>query len=55
MPLPRITQQEMTEREQRELNTLLHLARYAHVRHLPTSEPTSTTNKHTPYYPKRDD
>lgn len=31
MALPRITQKEMTEREQRELKTLLDRARIAHV------------------------
>lgn len=32
MALPRITQKEMTEREQRELKTLLDRARIAHPR-----------------------
>ncbi len=34
MALPRITQKEMTEREQRELKTLLDRARIAHGRPL---------------------
>ena len=38
MALPRITQKEMTEREQRELKTLLDRARIAHGRVLTNSE-----------------
>ena len=37
MALPRITQKEMTEREQRELKTLLDRARIAHGRVLTNS------------------
>ena len=39
--LPRITQKEMTEREQRELKTLLDRARIAHGRVLTNSETNS--------------
>ncbi|BBV78748.1 DUF3811 domain-containing protein [Klebsiella electrica] len=38
MALPRITQKEMTEREQRELKTLLDRARIAHGRALTNAE-----------------
>ena len=38
MALPRITQKEMTEREQRELKTLLDRARIAHGRPLTNAE-----------------
>ncbi|MEL0551883.1 DUF3811 domain-containing protein [Klebsiella sp. B345] len=38
MALPRITQQDMTEREQRELKTLLDRARIAHGRLLTNAE-----------------
>ncbi|MGK9175635.1 DUF3811 domain-containing protein [Yokenella regensburgei] len=38
MALPRITQKEMTEREQRELKTLLDRARIAHGRVLTNAE-----------------
>ena len=38
MALPRITQKEMTEREQRELKTLLDRARVAHGRPLTNAE-----------------
>ena len=41
MALPRITQKEMTEREQRELKTLLDRARIAHGRVLTNSETNS--------------
>ncbi|EEY1850993.1 DUF3811 domain-containing protein [Escherichia coli] len=41
MALPRITQKEMTEREQRELKTLLDHARIAHGRVLANSETNS--------------
>lgn len=41
MALPRITQKEMTEREQRELKTLLDRARIAHGRVLTDSETNS--------------
>ena len=41
MALPRITQKEMTEREQRELKTLLDRARIAHGRVLTNSKPTA--------------
>ena len=41
MALPRITQKEMTEREQRELKTLLDRARIAHGRLLTNAEPNT--------------
>ena len=41
MALPRITQKEMTEREQRELKTLLDRARIAHGRLLTNAETNS--------------
>ncbi|STS87598.1 YjbD family (DUF3811) [Klebsiella variicola] len=41
MALPRITQKEMTEREQRELKTLLDRARIAHGRPLSNAETNS--------------
>ena len=41
MALPRITQKEMTEREQRELKTLLDRARIAHCRLLTNAETNS--------------
>ncbi len=46
MALPRTTQKEMTEREQRELKTLLDRARIAHGRVLTNSEPNSIKNEY---------
>lgn len=46
MALPRITQKEMTEREQRELKTLLDRARIAHGRPLTNAE-TNSVKKST--------
>ncbi len=47
MALPRITQKEMTEREQRELKTLLDRARIAHGRVLTNSESNSIKKEYT--------
>uniref|UniRef100_UPI0020C4D98A DUF3811 domain-containing protein n=1 Tax=Salmonella enterica TaxID=28901 RepID=UPI0020C4D98A len=44
--LPRITQKEMTEREQRDLKTLLDRARSAHGRPLTKSEPNSVKKEY---------
>lgn len=46
MALPRITQKEMTEREQRELKTLLDRARIAHGRPLTNSETNSVKKEY---------
>lgn len=45
MALPRITQKEMTEREQRELKTLLDRARIAHGRVLTNAETNNSVKK----------
>mgnify|MGYP000012821907 FL=1 len=46
MALPRITQKEMTEREQRELKTLLDRARIAHGRPLTNAETNSVKKEY---------
>ena len=46
MALPRITQKEMTEREQRELKTLLDRARIAHGRPLSNAETNSVKKEY---------
>jgi len=46
MALPRITQKEMTEREQRELKTLLDRARIAHGRLLTNAETNSVKKEY---------
>ncbi|EKZ8653325.1 DUF3811 domain-containing protein [Salmonella enterica] len=46
MALPRITQKEMTEREQRELKMLLDRARIAHGRPLTNSETNSVKKEY---------
>lgn len=46
MALPRITQKEMTEREQRELKTLLDRARIAHGRQLTNAETNSVKKEY---------